>query len=108
MPDSSFCSHLAALGPAPLTANVGLGDETMKGLTLIDLLLFMAAAAIASLAANLLSGHFDGPWRTRVFYGVLIIGYPLLGFTFENWFGRVVRFFRRRALAVKNSQNDRK
>jgi hypothetical protein len=80
----------------------------MKTLTLIDLVLFMIAAAIAYPVAKMLSGHFIGAWRTGAFYTIMIVGYPLLGFTFQAWFGRAVRFFHRHKDASKDSQSEGK
>jgi len=69
--------------------------QRRRELTIFDLAWFMAVVVVTHPFAKMASSHFEGHWRSMVFYFVLIVGCPVLGFGSQILFWRIVIFCRR-------------
>ena len=77
------------------------------GYTLIELLEFILAAAIATFLAERLAAHFHDAMHTVVFYAVTIIGTLGLGLSFMIGFGHIFNYFDRRKARKQIRANDK-
>ena len=64
---------------------------------IFDLLCFVAAAALIYPGALWISHHFSGFWSGVIFYAIMFIVYPVVGFLFLIMFWSFVAFCRKRS-----------
>jgi hypothetical protein len=74
--------------------------------TFIELLYFIAAAALSCWLADILSSHFVGAWHTVILYSVRIIGTLVLGLSLVVLSG-YIRYYHRRKLTKPPHDDDK-
>jgi hypothetical protein len=79
----------------PSTQSRKRGEQGQVGI--FDLLCFVAAAALIYPSALWVSHHFTGFWSEVIFYAIMFIVYPVVGFLFLIAFWSFVAFCRKRS-----------
>jgi len=77
-----------------------------RELTIFDMVWFVAAFAVTYPVAKMASSHFEGHWRGIVFYFIMLVVYPVLGFVSPILFWRFVIFCRRGRHSHEDHKHD--
>jgi hypothetical protein len=68
-----------------------------RGFTIFDVLCFVAACAMIFPVAIMIGNYFDGYRRVAVFFAIMLIVYPVVGFVFAILLRRLFRYFYNRS-----------